>query len=461
MSIAQYYQAFKQRYVIGWVPQSEQEALKTSASHLWTFKDDNVKVGPARRRRPAEVHRVEGVGAVGHGGDRPGPASALGNSATAMRNVSPEAVASNDAGQDRKGSEIKTSFGETWEQVLRTAALIAGDDAAADDTSSQVRWRDMSTTSPGAIVDALGKIQQMLGVPAEMLWKRIPGWTDQDQQQAVDLIKSGDSLDRLMVTLSKQTQPPDPGHRCRARWRVTAPAQQQTPPTAGRHPGQVATYALGSGGDREGGPAGDPCGAAAGRDQAVARAGQEPAGETWPGWLRAMSLLITNYRGQSSFAAGRSYQAMRERRRCSRPPRAADQAGARPPQEWLDRALGFSGPGMLNKDTAQPGTALSTTLGTAARIALDGGRTTTLDTVKADPAAVGWWRMTDGDPCHFCAMLASRGIVFKEHSFARSDARFIGRGTRRCTTRAAAPWQAGVQPSQQLPHQRRGRAGLA
>jgi hypothetical protein len=47
---------------------------------------------------------------------------------------------------------------------------------------------------------------------------------------------------------------------------------------------------------------------------------KSPAGETWPGWLRAMSLLITNYHGQSSFAAGRSYQAMRSRR-CSPPPR--------------------------------------------------------------------------------------------------------------------------------------------
>lgn len=211
MSIAQYYQAFKQRYVIGWVPQSEQEALKTSSSHLWTFKDDSVKVGQLdgtdlSKYITSKESALSDMAAIAQV-----PASALGNSSTAMRNVSPEAVASNDAGQDRKGSEIKTSFGETWEQVLRTAALIAGDEAAASDTSSQVRWRDMSTTSPGAIVDALGKIQQMLGVPAEMLWKRIPGWTDQDQRQAVELIQSGDSLDKLMTTLSKQSQPSDPG----------------------------------------------------------------------------------------------------------------------------------------------------------------------------------------------------------------------------------------------------------
>jgi hypothetical protein len=43
--IAQFYAAFKQRYVIGWVPESEAEAMKASASQLWTFEDDSVKVG--------------------------------------------------------------------------------------------------------------------------------------------------------------------------------------------------------------------------------------------------------------------------------------------------------------------------------------------------------------------------------------------------------------------------------
>jgi hypothetical protein len=94
----------------------------------------------------------------------------------------------------------------------------------------------------------------------------------------------------------------------------------------------------------------------------------------------------------------------------------------------MSRAFGFSGPSLLFKDTAQPGTALSTTLGTASRIALDGGRTTTLDTVVTDPVAVGWYRVTDGKPCAFCALLASRGIVYKENSFVTSDVRFTGPG---------------------------------
>jgi hypothetical protein len=210
MLTAQYYAAFKQRYVIGWIPQSEAEAVEASVAALVTFQDADVKVGEftetdLTRYIGSKDSALSDMAAIAQV-----PASALGNSSSSMRNVSPEAVASNDAGQDRKGDEVKTSFGETWELVLRTGAMLTGDTQAAEDTSSQIRWRDMSTTSPGAIVDALGKMQQMLGVPAEMLWERIPGWTDQDQVRAVDIIESGDQLEKLMVTLGKQTPPQDP-----------------------------------------------------------------------------------------------------------------------------------------------------------------------------------------------------------------------------------------------------------
>jgi hypothetical protein len=43
--VAQFYAAFKQRYVIGWVPESEAEQLKANGSEFWTFKDADVKVG--------------------------------------------------------------------------------------------------------------------------------------------------------------------------------------------------------------------------------------------------------------------------------------------------------------------------------------------------------------------------------------------------------------------------------
>jgi hypothetical protein len=37
-----------------------------------------------------------------------------------------------------------------------------------------------------------------------------------------------------------------------------------------------------------------------------------------------------------------------------------------------------------------------------------------MGTAATDPAAVGWYRLTDAKPCPFCALLASRGIVYKQ-----------------------------------------------
>lgn len=140
--------------------------------------------------------------------------------------------------------------------------------------------------------------------------------------------------------------------------------------------------------------------------------------ETWPGWLRAMTLLTKSYHAQSATAAGASYRAARQHATQSPAPRSLIRIAPAPADDWLTKAFGYSGPGMLGKDTARPGTALSTTLGTASRIVLSGGRTTIIDTVHDDPVAVGWYRLTDGSPCAFCALMASRGIVYKSEKTA-------------------------------------------
>lgn len=151
--------------------------------------------------------------------------------------------------------------------------------------------------------------------------------------------------------------------------------------------------------------------------------------ETWPGWIRAMSLLVRNYHGQSAQAAASSYRAAREQATHSPAPRSLIRLAPVPSEEWLDRAFGYSGPGQLRKDVARPNTALSTTLTTASRIVRDGADGTISATVGADPVALGWYFHTDGDPCFWCALIASRGLVFKGDSFEASNQKFIGDGT--------------------------------
>ena len=48
----------------------------------------------------------------------------------------------------------------------------------------------------------------------------------------------------------------------------------------------------------------------------------------------------------------------------------------------------------------------------AMRHALNGGRDTIVETARSDRRMVGWARATSGQPCAFCAMLASRGPVY-------------------------------------------------
>lgn len=58
----------------------------------------------------------------------------------------------------------------------------------------------------------------------------------------------------------------------------------------------------------------------------------------------------------------------------------------------------------------------------------NGGRDLVDSAVVNDSLAVGYIRVTSGAPCAFCAMLASRGPVYKSDSFSKSDVRFTGPG---------------------------------
>jgi SPP1 Gp6-like portal protein len=127
-----------------------------------------------------------------------------------MANLSAEALAAAEAGLQRKVQERQHSFGESHEQSLRLAAWIMGDEEGARDTAAQVRWRDMESRSLAQAADALGKIATMLGVPVEMLWEKIPGWTDQDVERAKDLVDKGGGMAALMEALNPPAPAPSP-----------------------------------------------------------------------------------------------------------------------------------------------------------------------------------------------------------------------------------------------------------
>lgn len=119
-------------------------------------------------------------------------------------NLSAEALAAARASFEAKVEERKHSLGESHEQSFRLAAHVMGDSAGASDRQAQVRWADMETRSLSQAADALGKIATMLGVPVELLWERIPGWTQQDVERARDLVENGSAVQDVVTQQAEQ-----------------------------------------------------------------------------------------------------------------------------------------------------------------------------------------------------------------------------------------------------------------
>lgn len=88
--------------------------------------------------------------------------------------------------------------------------------------------------------------------------------------------------------------------------------------------------------------------------------------------------------------------------------------------------------------------------GAAARHVLTGGRQSLLTLLTDDPQVQRWIRVTDGDPCSFCAMLASRGPVY----LTEDSAGFRAHDHCACTAEPVyhmdAPWPGRAQEFHKL-----------
>lgn len=113
-------------------------------------------------------------------------------------NVSAEGLVEAQASLMRKIEERKESFGDSWERVLRLAAHQMGMTKEAADFSAEIRWRDTESRSLNQVADSLGKMAKLLGVPVQMLWERIPDWSDQDTERAMKLLADNSSESELL-----------------------------------------------------------------------------------------------------------------------------------------------------------------------------------------------------------------------------------------------------------------------
>lgn len=144
-------------------------------------------------------------------------------------------------------------------------------------------------------------------------------------------------------------------------------------------------------------------------------------------FTRAAAALVLRGRRASSSASAHYYAAFREVEgigKAAPPAIAAD-----PPEELVTGAMrGAALAGIMNayrrgqSPEAAHQNGFVKLAGSASQLVIGGGRDTIADAIDADHAAVGWQRVTDGDPCAFCAMVASQGIIAKDADHAGFEA---------------------------------------
>lgn len=199
LHVAQHYGAFRQRYILGWVADSEASALKTGASRLMMFEDSpsDVQVGEFSQTdlrgyiesREASIRHLATVSQT--------PVHELMGQ---FVNLSAEALEAARASHHAGVEENRIAAGESWEQVLRLASEMGGQ--VVDDSASVV-WRDTTMRSLKEAAEALGLMAEKLGIPKRALWSRIPGASQHELEQWAARADEDGGLGNIMAVLNQ------------------------------------------------------------------------------------------------------------------------------------------------------------------------------------------------------------------------------------------------------------------
>lgn len=198
LQVAQHYGAFRQRYVIGWLAESEAQALKAGAARLMQFEDDDVEVGEFAQTdlrgyiesREATIRHLATVSQT--------PVHEL---IGEFINLSAEALEAARASHQAAVDENRTMIGESHEQLLNLVGERMGEDV---DVAAQVIWKDTRVRSMTEAAAAFRNLVEGLGVPPRALWPRIPGVAQHELQRWESLADEGDAFDDLVRVLDRQ-----------------------------------------------------------------------------------------------------------------------------------------------------------------------------------------------------------------------------------------------------------------
>lgn len=206
--INQRFGAWQIRYIAGMAKPSKAsdekvQAMKLSVADILISTDHQTKFGTIPggdidAQIKATDHDLRLLSAI----SQTPPHHLLGLSS----NLQAEALAAAESGLLRKSFDFRTNAGEFHERMARLSALAEGDLQTARAYDLQVRWRDPEAKSMSQAADALGKLATQLGVPVEILWEKIPGWTDTDVARAKELVEDG-TFQKLVNELLKGEEP--------------------------------------------------------------------------------------------------------------------------------------------------------------------------------------------------------------------------------------------------------------
>jgi hypothetical protein len=136
-------------------------------------------------------------------------------------------------------------------------------------------------------------------------------------------------------------------------------------------------------------------------------------------WIRAVTVIVAGQRLTSSRLAANYVQALKTIELGASAPAAPVVLAEPVPASKVATSMIVTGPASVKSalrrgvdssiamDTAEARSSAS-----AMRHVLNGGRETVTNMIEADPQAIGWQRISSGNACEFCSMLAGRGPVY-------------------------------------------------
>ncbi|MDK8896933.1 phage portal protein [Corynebacterium sp. MSK004] len=121
-----------------------------------------------------------------------------------MINLGADAITNSYRPWREKLKERIALWGDAHARVMRVAAAVQGDAEEARNYDAVIQWEDVEDRSLAQTADAFGKLAQMLEVPPEVLWGRIPGVSQSD---VIEWKRLHDEQKRLEMQIEAMTVP--------------------------------------------------------------------------------------------------------------------------------------------------------------------------------------------------------------------------------------------------------------